>query len=292
MIPPGSKADFSFEEPPVTEKIEDIELRLLLEALREHYHYDFRGYSPASIKRRLRQARVRFACDSFSQLQDRVLHDTAVLPELLGYLTVQVSELFRDPAYFRTLRETVVPHLKTYPSLKVWVAGCSAGEELYSLVILFREEGLEDRTLFYGTDINPDALRRAEAGVYELDRLQLFTENHRRSGGKSSLSEYYTAAYGAAAFDKSLRKRVVFSDHSLVTDEVFAEVQLVSCRNVLIYFDRDLQNRVIGLFKDSLSRRGFLGLGSKESLRFTTYADEFSEFSRNERIYQKKGGGL
>jgi chemotaxis protein methyltransferase CheR len=218
-----------------------------------------------------------------------VLHDPAVVPELLGYLTVQVSELFRDPSYFRTIRERVVPHLKTYPSLKVWVAGCSAGEEVYSLAILFREEGLEDRTLFYGTDINPEALKKAEAGVYEIDRIPLFTDNHRRAGGKSSLSDYYTAAYGSAVFDKSLRKRAVFSDHSLVSDQVFAEVQLVSCRNVLIYFDRALQDRAVGLFKDSLVRKGFLGLGAKESLRFSAHAPAFTEFARDERLYQKRG---
>ena len=143
--------------------------------------------------------------------------------------------------------------------------------------------------MFYGTDINPEALRKAEAGVYELDRIPLFTENHHRSGGKSSLSDYYTAAYGAAVFDKSLRQRVVFSDHSLVSDAVFAEVQLVSCRNVLIYFDRELQDRAIGLFKDSLSRKGFLGLGAKESLHFSRHASDFSEFVRSERIYQKRG---
>ena len=270
------------------DKTEDIELRLLLDAIYRRYHYDFRGYSVASITRRLRQARDRFGCASLSQLQDRVLHDPAVLPELLAYLTVQVSELFRDPAYFRAIREHVVPHLRTYPSLKVWVAGCSAGEELYSLAILFREEGLEERTVFYGTDINPDAIKRAEAGVYEIDRVPLFTENHRLSGGKSSLSDYYTAAYGAAVFDKSLRRRAVFSDHSLVTDAVFAEVQLVSCRNVLIYFDRELQDRAIGLFKDALVRKGFLGLGSKESLRFSAHAGAFAEFARDERIYQKR----
>lgn len=271
------------------DKTEDIELRLLLEAIHKRYHYDFRGYSMASLKRRLGQARARFGCGSFSQLQDRVLHDPAVLPELIGYLTVQVSELFRDPAYFRALRETVVPHLRTYPSLKVWVAGCSAGEEVYSLAILFREEGLAERTMFYGTDINPEALRRAEAGVYDLDRIPLFTENHRRAGGRSSLSDYYTAAYGAAVFDKSLRRRTVFSDHSLVSDAVFAEVQLVSCRNVLIYFDRELQERALGLFADALVRKGFLGLGAKESLRFSRHAAAFTEFARDERIYQKRG---
>jgi len=273
----------------VSEKTDDIELRLLLEAIFRKFHYDFRGYSMASIKRRMNQAREHFHCKTYSQLQDRVLHDTNVLPELLSYLTVQVSELFRDPAYFRAIRELVIPHLRTYPSLKVWVAGCSAGEEVYSLAILFREEGLEERTMFYGTDINPDALKQAEAGVYSLDRLPLFTENHRRAGGKSSLSDYYTAAYGAAVFDKTLRRRAVFSDHSLVSDAVFAEVQLVSCRNVLIYFDIEVQDRAISLFKDSLVRKGFLGMGAKESLRFSRHADTFLDFNKEERIYQKRG---
>lgn len=272
-------------------KIEDIELTLLLDAIFRRYHYDFRGYSLASLKRRLKQACERFACESLSQLQDKVLHDPGVLPILLSYLTVQVSDFFRDPSYFQALRDKVVPHLRTYPSLKVWVAGCGTGEEIYSLVILFREEGLEERTIFYGTDINPDALKKAEAGKYALDRVPLFTENHRLSGGKSSLSDYYTAAYGAAIFDKSLRRRVVFSDHSLVTDQVFAEVQLVSCRNVLIYFREELQNRAIGQFKESLSRKGFLGLGAKESLRFSLHAEAFTEFVGPDRIYQKRGDG-
>ena len=268
----------------------DIELKLFLEAIFRQYHYDFRGYSMASVKRRLTQAKDNFGCRTFSQLQDRVLHEPVFFSELFSYLTVQVSELFRDPAYFLAIRETVVPHLKTYPSLKVWVAGCSAGEELYSLAILFREEGLEERTMFYGTDINPDALKKAEAGIYDLDRIALFTENHRQSGGKTSLSDYYTAGYGAAVFDRSLRKRAVFSDHSLVSDAVFGEMHLVSCRNVLIYFDRELQDRAIGLFKDSLVRKGFLGLGSKETLRFSSHANAFGEFVRNERLYQKQGG--
>lgn len=274
---------------PVPEKTEDLEIKLLLDALYRKYHYDFRGYSMASVKRRLSQAREQLDCPTYSALQERVLHDSSVLPKLLSFLTVQVSDLFRDPSYFRAIRELVVPHLKTYPSLKVWVAGCSAGEELYSLAILFREEGIEDRTIFYGTDINPDALQRAESGVYELDRISQFTENHRLSGGKSSLSDYYTAAYGAAVIDKSLRKRAVFSDHSLASDTVFGEMHLVSCRNVLIYFDQELQDRAIGLFKDSLIRKGFLGLGAKESLRFSKHASDFTEFSRGERIFQKQG---
>jgi chemotaxis protein methyltransferase CheR len=272
----------------VPEKTEDLEIQLLLEALYQRYHYDFRDYAQASIKRRLRQARDQMAFGSFSALQESLLHDPTMLNRLLDYLTVQVSEMFRDPSYFRAIREKVVPHLRTYPSIKVWVAGCSSGEELYSLVILFREEGLEKRTLFYATDINQDALSNAEAGIYALDRIQLFTENHRKSGGKSSLSDYYSAAYGKASFDKSLRKHVVFSDHSLVTDAVFAEMHLVSCRNVLIYFDRALQDRALGLFKDSLARKGFLGLGSKESIRFSGHANSFTDCVREEKIYQKR----
>jgi chemotaxis protein methyltransferase CheR len=279
--------DAAVSETIATEKVEDIEIRLLLEALHSRYHYDFRNYAMASLKRRLKQAREQLGFETISVLQDRLLHDAAVLPRLLGYLTVQVSEMFRDPSYFRAIREKVVPHLKTYPSLKIWVAGCSGGEELYSLVILFREEGLEQKTLFYATDINQEALRQAETSFYSIDRIQLFTENHRKSGGKSSLSDYYSAAYGKASFDKSLRQQVVFSDHSLVTDAVFGEMHLISCRNVLIYFDRLLQDRALGLFADSLARKGFLGLGSKESLRFSDHAGSFAEFVREEKIYQR-----
>lgn len=269
-------------------KIEDIEIKLLLEAIYQRYHYDFRQYALASIKRRLRQAREQMNFRTFSAMQESLLHDPSTLQRLLGYLTVQVSEMFRDPTYFRTIREQVVPHLRTYPSLRVWVAGCSAGEELYSLAILFREEGLEKRTLFYATDINPAALDAASKGIYPLERIRTFTENHRASGGKSSLSDYYSTAYGSAVFDKSLRERVVFSDHSLVTDAEFAEMQLISCRNVLIYFNRELQDRAIGLFRNSLSRGGFLGLGSKESMRFSAHADSFADFARDEKIYQRR----
>lgn len=274
--PPRLPADF------------EIELPLLLEAIYHKYHYDFREYANASLKRRLAAAMVRFSCHTLSQLQQRLLHEPAVFPVLLDYLTVQVTEMFRDPGYFLALREQVVPILRTYPSLKIWVAGCSTGEEVYSLAILLREEGLLSRSLIYATDINPQALQRAEAGVFEIDRMPGFTESHRRSGGHSSLSDYYTAAFGRAAMDKSLKKHIVFSDHSLATDSVFAEVQLVSCRNVLIYFNRELRDRALGLFADALCRKGFLGLGSKESLRFSAQSDAFADLSREERIYQKK----
>lgn len=268
------------------QKVEDIELDLLLEALWRRHHYDFRSYSRGSIARRVEQARQRFGCRDISSLQSLILRRPDLLPEFLDILTIQVSEMFRDPSYFRALRERVIPHLRTYPSLKVWIAGCSEGEELYSFAILFREEGLEDRTTFYATDLNPGALRKAQAGVFDVDRLPLFTENHRKSGGRSSLSDYYTAAYGAAKFDSSLRARTVFSEHNLVSDHVFVEAHLISCRNVLIYFDRGLQNRAIGLFDLSLVRGGFLGLGSKETLRFSTHAEGFDEFAAAERIYR------
>ena len=267
--------------------MEDLEIRLLLDAIYSRYHYDFRSYSAASLKRRLQAAKLQMASETLSALQERVLHEPKAFTRLLQFLTVGVSDMFRDPSFFRALREHVVPELRTYPSIRVWIAGCSTGEELYSFAILLREEGLLERSTLYATDINPEALHKAEQGLYPIERLQAFTENHRLSGGKCSLSEYYTAAYGSAAFDRSLRKNVVFSDHSLATDSVFAEVQLVSCRNVLIYFDRSLQDRALGLMKDSLCRRGFLGLGSKESLLFSEHASAFRDFIASERWFQR-----
>ena len=268
----------------------EIEVRLLVEAIYQLYHYDFRAYAMASLRRRLTVAMGRFDCQSISQLQDRVMREPEIFPLLLDYLTVQVSEMFRDPSYFRAIRERVVPMLRTYPSLKVWVAGCSAGEEAYSLAILLREEGLLSKTLIYATDINAQILQKAMAGVYGIERIAGFTANHHKSGARNSLSDYYTAAYGRAVFDKSLRDHIVFSDHSLATDSVFAEVQLVSCRNVLIYFNRTLQDRALGLFRESLCRQGYLGLGAKESLRFSSVADSFLEYVREDRIYQKRAG--
>ena len=266
----------------------DIELQLLIEAINLKYHYDFRHYARASMKRRLTSAMTHLGVSSLSQLQDRTLHDPAVFPRLLDFLTVPVSEMFRDPGYFRAIRENVVPMLRTYPSLKIWVAGCSTGEEAYSFAILLQEAGLLARTLIYATDINPHVLEKATAGVYDSERMAGFTENHRKSGARSSLSDYYTAAYGRALIDKNLKQHIVFSDHSLATDSVFAEVQLVSCRNVLIYFNRELQDRAIALFSDALCRKGFLGIGSKESLRFSMHASDFDEVDRASRIYQRR----
>jgi chemotaxis protein methyltransferase CheR len=265
----------------------DYELKLLLEAIYHKYQHDFRHYAVASVRRRIAQAMTHFGCRSVSQLQDRVLHEPEVFARMLQYLTVQVSEMFRDPAYFTALRTDVVPVLGTYPSIKIWIAGCSTGEEVWSAAILLAEEGLLDRSLIYATDINPDALRSAEAGVYPLDRIAQFSANYLAAGGTRSLSDYYFAAYNGAAFDRALRRRLVFADHSLATDTVFSEVHLVSCRNVLIYFDRPLQDRAVGLFRDALVRRGYLGLGSKESLRLTSHAAAFEELPGRPRIYRK-----
>jgi chemotaxis protein methyltransferase CheR len=265
----------------------DVELTLLLDAIYQRYHYDFRRYSEASLRRRMLSARRHFHCDTLSRLQERVLHEPRVFTELLGYLTVQVSDMFRDPAYFRSLRERVVPYLQTYPTFKVWVAGCSTGEEAYSIAIVLAEEGLLDRALIYATDINPMSLRTAEAGIYDLERFAQFSRSYLEAGGRGTLSNWYTTSERSAVLDRRLKKAILFSDHSLATDSVFAEVELISCRNVLIYFDRELQNRALGLLRDALCRRGFLGLGSRETLRFSPYAAAFEELDGPNRIYQR-----
>ncbi len=267
--------------------VHDIEVRLLVEAVYLRYGHDFRDYAVASLKRRVQQAQQRMGAPSISALQERVLHDAGQFAQLLQYLTVPVSEMFRDPAYFLALRQHVVPVLRTYPSLKVWVAGCSTGEEAYSMAILLKEEGLLERTILYATDINHASLDKARKGIFPLEAMQDYTRNYQRAGGVRSFSDYYTAAYGGALFDKTLRDSITFADHSLATDSVFSEVQLVSCRNVLIYFNRALQDRALGLFHDSLSHRGFLGLGSKETLDFSAYARRFEVVSRPDRLYRR-----
>lgn len=265
----------------------DIELRLLMEAIFLKYSYDFRNYTGASQKRRVRYALEQLRLPNVSALQERVLHDPTVFAQLLQYLTIPVSEMFRDPGYFLTLRQQVVPVLQTYPSVKVWVAGCSTGEEAWSLAILLREEGLLERTQIYATDINPASLDKARQGIFPMEAVRNYTANYQRAGGRQAFSDYYTAAYDAARFDPSLCANAVFADHSLATDSVFAETQLVSCRNVLIYFNRALQDRALGLFHESLCHRGFLGLGAKESIDFSSFSTRFDTLARAERIYRK-----
>ena len=277
------------ERPPADETPDtfDLEIDLLLEAIVRRYSYEFRDYARASMRRRIRGAREAFGLESVSMLQHEILRDRGRFTSLLGRLTVPVSDLFRDPGYFLALRREVVPMLATWPSVKIWVAGCSTGEEVYSLAILLDETGLLARTHIYATDINPESLRTAAEGVYPIGRLPQFTQNYQRAGGTRSLADYYTAAYGSAAFERRLRARVTFSDHSLATDQVFAEVHFVSCRNVLIYFNQQLQERAIGLFHESLAMHGFVGLGSHERLDAGARARGFRTVDQTHRIYQK-----
>lgn len=270
----------------------DFEIGLLLEAIFFRYKDDFRRYSKASIRRRVSLALQSFQLATVSQLQNRIMREPELYKRLLHYLTVPTSEMFRDPSFFKALRTEVCPVLRTYPSLKIWIAGCSTGEELYSLAILLKEEDLLDRTIMYATDINPTSLHKAQTGVFSLDQIQLFTSNYQKSGGTKAFNEYYVAAYDRAIFNQSLKANVAFADHNLATDSVFSEVQLILCRNVLIYFNRELQDRVLNLFKDSLSRRGFLGLGSKESLTFSSVEHGFEEVLHPEKIYRERGGKL
>jgi len=266
----------------------DIEIRLLLEAVMLRYQHDFRDYAVASLRRRLRQAMTHFGCATLTQLQDRVLHDPPTFTQMLRFFTVQVSEMFRDPAYFSTLRREVLPVLATYPSLKVWVAGCSTGEEVWSLAILLAEEGLLERTVVYATDIQPAAIEQAEKGVYPLERMAQFSRNYHAAGGRGSLADHYSEAYGGALFSRRLKSRILFADHSLATDSVFSEVHFVSCRNVLIYFNRPLQDRAVGLFRDSLVRHGYLGIGPRETLQFGAHGDAFELVSPEMRIYRRR----
>jgi len=258
-----------------------------MEAIYLKYSYDFRDYTGASQKRRVQYALMQMNLPSISALQERILREPAMFARLLQYLTIPVSEMFRDPSYFLAMRRQVVPHLHTYPSVTVWVAGCSTGEEVYSLAILLREEGLLERTRIYATDINPESLAQARQGIFPLEAVRRYTANYQQSGGTRAFSDYYTAAYDAARFDPSLCADVIFADHSLATDSVFAQTQFVSCRNVLIYFNRALQDRALGLFHESLSHRGFLGLGAKESIDFSSYAGRFDVLARSERLYRK-----
>lgn len=266
----------------------DLEVRLLMEAIYTRYNHDFREYSGASQKRRVLHAMQTLGCDSVSALQGLVLRDTQAFARLLEMLTIPFTEMFREPDFFLALRQQVVPVLHTYPSLKVWVAGCASGEEVYSLAIMLHEEGLLERTTIYATDINPAALERARQGIFPLSELQQYTRNYQAAGGTAGFSQYYTAAYDAARFDRELVKRVTFADHSLATDHVFSETQLICCRNVLIYFNRKLQDRAIGLFAQSLCHRGFLGLGSKESLDFSIHGEAFEPVALRQRLFRKR----
>ena len=268
-------------------ELERIEIELLLEGVYRHYGFDFRSYAYASIRRRLWKRVEGEGLRSLSELQARILHDPDAMERLLLDLSVNVTSMFRDPTFYREFRELVVPMLRTYPFVRIWHAGCSTGEEVFSMAILLEEEGLYDRARLYATDINDVVLLRARQGIFPLDRMQEYTDNYIRAGGRRSFSEYYTAKYDGALFSPSLVRNVVFSQHNLATDRSFAEFHVIFCRNVLIYFDKTLQNRVHRLFYDSLVMFGVLALGGKESLKFSQYEPCYERISQAEKLYRK-----
>lgn len=271
-----------------TEELEDLELTLLLDALARHYGYDFREYARASIKRRIWRRMLEEGLTTLSGLQERVLHDPACMERLLLDLSINVTSMFRDPTFWAALRDKVVPLLRTYPFVRIWNPGCSTGEETYSLAVLLREEGLEDRARIYATDINATVLRQAKDGVFPLDRMREFTQNYLAHGGRASFSDYYKVFGERARFDPTLLRQAVFAQHNLVSDASFNEFNLIVCRNVMIYFDRNLQDTVHELFHKSLTRSGVLALGHKESIRFTSHADAYEELDPQEKLYRRR----
>lgn len=267
---------------------ENIEARLLLEAVYLKYGYDFRNYSMASIKRRIKRRMGLCGAETVSEMTHRLLNDEAFFSSVLADFSINVTEMFRDPPFYRTVRARVAPELRKMPFFKVWHAGCATGEEVFSMAILLQEEGLYDSARIYATDFNEEVIRNAKEGIYPIDRMKEYTHNYHKSGGKASFADYYTARYDFAIMNASLKENIIFADHNLVTDGVFGEMNLILCRNVLIYFDRQLQNRVIGLFYESLPPGGLLCLGSKESIRFCEYSDRFEDVDSNEKIYRKR----
>lgn len=272
------------------EKLQSIEMQLLLEGVARAYGYDFREYAEASMRRRMLSWLSQSRFSSFGEALYHVLRDEAIFHDLLRGLTVNVTEMFRDPDVFKAIREQVVPHLKTYPFIKIWHAGCATGEEAYSMAILLDEEGLNGRYRIYATDVNPDVLAKAQRGIFPLKEMKTFTRNYQKSGGKSTFSEYYTADYDHAILMPTLRESMVFASHNLAIDGEFGEMQMVICRNVLIYFKQPLKDRAFGLFDSCLSPGGFLCLGTKETIEGRTLAAQYQEVAPRSRIYRKRYG--
>jgi chemotaxis protein methyltransferase CheR len=266
----------------------NIEIQLLLEAIFLRYGYDFRNYSKAHIKRRILHRLGISMLSSVTQLQDRILRDRVFFNEFLDDLSINVTEMFRDPEFYKSLRETIIPKLRTYAYFKIWHAGCSTGEEVYSLSIILKEEGLLDRCQVYATDFNRNVLEIAREGVYQKSEIEQYEKNYQLSGGTNKLSDYYKSGYGSVIFDKELSNKIVFADHNLVTDNVFADVNLILCRNVLIYFEKGLQDKVISLFCDSLVPSGILCLGTKESIKFSRHGNLFEIVDEKQKIFKKK----
>jgi len=268
-------------------ELEDIEVTLLLEGLYRVYGFDFREYSRASIKRRLLELMRTEKIESISAYQDMLLHDQPSVQRLLLGLSVHATSMFRDPSFYRTFRTKVVPLLKTYPTVQIWVAGCSTGEEVYSLAILLKEEGVYERCRIYATDISNAVLRKAKDGIFPLASMREYTNNYHLAGGAQEFSDYYTARYDRVIFSSGLSKNVVFSEHNLATDGSFNEFQVILCRNVMIYFNKHLQERVHNLLYNSLSMFGVFGLGNKESLKFTPRAAAYEHLNSDDKLYRK-----
>ena len=269
--------------------IQDIEIDLLLSGIQARYGYDFSHYSMSSLQRRLENARMHAGAKRLSELLDFLLHDKRMFNDFLKSMSVTVTEMFRDPDFYKALRQKVVPSLKTFPFVKIWHAGCATGEEVYSMAILLQEEHFLGRARLYATDFNKQALSRAEEAVYAESRLAEYASNYVKACGTANFSDYYSVGYGRIKFKDALKERITFSYHNLVTDGIFGEMNLICCRNVLIYFDRTLQDRVLTLFSDSLRHGGFLCLGSKESLNFAAVREQFDTVDSQQKIYRKRG---
>lgn len=267
--------------------LEAVEIELLLEGAFRVYGYDFRNYAAASLKRRIWHTVRRENLTTISALQDKILHDPACLERFVLSLSVNVTSMFRDPSFYLALRTHVVPLLRTYPFIRIWHAGCATGEEVYSMAILLQEENLYHRCRLYATDINEEVIKKAKTGIFPLELMQEYTQNYLQAGGKRAFSEYYTAAYNSAIFRASLKENMVFSQHNLVTDSSFNEFHVILCRNVLIYFNQELQAKVYKLFHDSLINFGILGLGKPETLKFTPYEQKYQQLVATEKLYRR-----
>jgi len=267
--------------------LENLEIDLLLEAVYRHYGYDFREYAHASLKRRVHGMMRNESVQTISGLQNLILHDTGAFSRFLLALSVNVTSVYRDPEFFLAFRRLVVPTLRTYPFIRIWHAGCSTGEEVYSMAILLQEEGLYEKCRIYATDMDEAVLKQANDGIFPLENAAQYASNYKRSGGTQNLSDYYTGGYGNGIFRASLRSNIVFSQHNLAMDRSFNEFNVILCRNVMIYFTKALQDRVHALFYESLANFGILGLGSKETLQFTPYEKEFEQLETGSRLYKR-----
>jgi chemotaxis protein methyltransferase CheR len=268
--------------------VQALEIELLLEGIYRCWGYDYRDYARPSLRRRIQQIMEAEKVPTISALQDRILHDSACMERFVQTLSVSVTAMFRDPDFYQAFRHTAIPHLRTWPFIRIWIAGCSTGEEVYSTAIVLMEEKILDRCLIYATDISGAVLDKAKAGIYPLAAMQEYTANYQQGGGNGDFSSYYRADHQNAIFRQSLRDKIVFSQHNLATDASFNEFNMILCRNVMIYFDKPLQERVHALFRDSLCDFGLLALGKKESLNFSTYADCYEEMVRGMRLYKRK----